>query len=157
MRTFELFLIWLGIKLTWYNGAHGVDQGASRRENAKLWLADVPVMVSTSAFSMGVDCADVTLVRVLECPYSIDQLAQMWGRAGRNGLAADCLLVLQKNLSRQSAIRKDRWKADVLDFALLDTCRQRCLATIFDVNCGPFEKPDCLDVSNAELCDNCES
>lgn len=45
---------------------------------------EVDVMVSTSAFGMGVDRKDVDVVVKVGVPQSLEDLVQMFGRAGRD-------------------------------------------------------------------------
>lgn len=49
---------------------------------------DIDVMVSTSAFGMGIDRADVDVVLKIGVPQSLEDLVQMFGRAGRDGRIA---------------------------------------------------------------------
>ena len=49
----------------------------------------IQVMVCTSAFGMGVDVANIDMVIKIGCPSSIEEVVQMFGRAGRDGRNAE--------------------------------------------------------------------
>ena len=107
------------LRATAYHG--GMNKAERNAHQAEFMLGDVPIIVATSAFGMGVDKADVRWVIHYDVTDSLDNYFQQIGRAGRDGAPAVALLLyreqdlgLQKSLSSPAKLDPDQ-VADVID------------------------------------------
>ena len=74
----------------------------------KSWNeGETRVMVATNAFGMGIDKPDVRLVMHYDCPDSIEAYFQEAGRAGRDGLPAQAILLYNNSDNAKLAKRID--------------------------------------------------
>ncbi len=74
----------------------GMERGARARVQSRFMDGEVPVIVATNAFGMGIDKADVRTVCHATVPGSLEAYYQEAGRAGRDGRPGRCLLFAEQ-------------------------------------------------------------
>jgi len=164
-----------GLKSAGINAAHyhaGMDADRRRRTQDAFAQEKLDVVVATVAFGMGIDRSDVRCVIHSAMPKSVEHYQQETGRAGRDGLEAECVLLYSPAdaMRWESLITKSTEEAgcapDVLEAALHQLrrmqdysdsigCRHRALVEYFgqsytESNCGACdaclgEIPDLVD------------
>jgi ATP-dependent DNA helicase RecQ len=138
---------------------HGQMSGEARRENQEKWMSEeVRVLVGTIAFGLGINKANVRAVVRLGLPDSIEQFYQETGRAGRDGLPADCYLFwewkdkrlreyfMSKIGSAQEYEAAQRRFARIEGFTKSLDCRQKHICSYFGEG-GKWQR--------CEVCDSC--
>ena len=77
---------------------HAGMEDDQRKQIQEEFLNDkINVIVATTAFGMGIDKADVRIVANVYLPLTLEEYYQEAGRAGRDGLQADCYLLYSKS------------------------------------------------------------
>ena len=131
--------------------ARALNQEAFRRD-------DAPVVCATIAFGMGIDKPNVRFVVHYDLPKNLEGYYQETGRAGRDGLPSDCLLLYaagdaakQRHFIDEKDDEAERAVAlraleEMMAFADADTCRRAILLEYFGEPAGP---------TPCGACDNC--
>jgi len=118
---------------------------------------DIKIIVATIAFGMGIDKANIRFILHTSMPKTLENYSQEIGRAGRDGLNSDVLLLFSKadEISKQRFIDElpqSIYKTTAYNklqtmyrFCITNRCRHQYLAEYFDDKTTPCKT----------LCDNC--
>ena len=103
-----------GLRAGFYHA--GMEADERRLTQDKFAAEDLDVVAATVAFGMGIDRSDVRCVIHAAMPKSIEHYQQETGRAGRDGLEAECVLLYSPAdaLRWQSFINKSAMATDTV-------------------------------------------
>jgi len=143
----------------------GLESEERRRTQERFAQEQIDVVVATVAFGMGIDRSDVRCVIHAAMPKTIEHYQQETGRAGRDGLEAECVLLYSPAdaLRWDALIRKSAKEAErppeviaaglallghVRAYAAGYVCRHKVLSEYFgqsyeNARCGACDV--CLD------------
>jgi ATP-dependent DNA helicase RecQ len=150
-REVDALAAWLagaGLRARAYHA--GLDDETRHRNQDAFLNEEIDVMVATVAFGMGIDRSDVRFVVHAGAPQSLEHYQQEAGRAGRDGLEAECVLIYsggdfpkwRSMLAENGELSEARLALlrDMERYAASVGCRHRRLVGYFG---EVFSKADC--------------
>jgi ATP-dependent DNA helicase RecQ len=151
------FLVSQGCKALPYHA--GMDAETRSRNQERFLREDNIIMVATIAFGMGIDKPDVRFVAHMNIPKNIEAYYQETGRAGRDGLLANALMLyglqdaaLQRNFIEESNAPENQKRIEhqklnaLLGLCEAASCRRKILLDYFGDRSEPCGNCDtCLN------------
>lgn len=139
----------------------GMDNAEKARNQEAFLRDDIKIIVATIAFGMGINKSNVRYVVHMDLPKNIEGYYQETGRAGRDGLPSDALLLFSNGdankLQRFARIEGNEEQSrimlnkldDMVKYCRLLSCRRQYLMRYFDedfpAGCGSCDV--CLNIS----------
>jgi ATP-dependent DNA helicase RecQ len=137
----------------------GLETHIRRQHQRRFKHEEGIVIVATIAFGMGIDKSNVRFILHYDLPKNLENYYQQIGRAGRDGLQADCLLLfsvadvqtinyfIRQQAQSQQPGATQRLQA-MLSFCETNLCRRKPMLSYFG---EAYTKPSC------DMCDNCQT
>ncbi|GHV75929.1 ATP-dependent DNA helicase RecQ [Spirochaetia bacterium] len=148
----------LETEFSWAHEIRFYHAGLSREEKTEVehWFFKNPdaVLLATCAYGMGVDKADIRTVIHRDCPPSVEAYLQESGRAGRDGLPSQAILLWGPDdalIMKRAQKDADKLRLKALFSYGRNTagCRREALLNLLNYEGGgDSPESDCCDVCN---------
>ncbi|WP_027360708.1 DNA helicase RecQ [Desulforegula conservatrix] len=134
------------------------DFGRHRNQDSFI-KDDIQIIVATVAFGMGINKPNIRFILHYDLPQNIESYYQQIGRAGRDGLNAQCLLLFSYGDIHKLKFFINQKQGDEQKAATLNLKAMVSYAGSFECRRIPLLKyfGEKTDIKNCGMCDNCLS